>query len=224
MEIPGANAPVVYGGRLRTILAYLDREKLQARNLSAVDVMDALDKYNIFMPAGDAKLGDTDWALDSNSMYQLVDRMGDIPIRTDENNRTIFLRDVCQAERRCGAIQTNVVRVGGRREVYIPVYRSQGASTLKVVNELRACALPSMKARLTTPDIDLKLVMDQSIYVEKGIESLESEGILGAILCSLVILIFLGEWRMTMIAGIDDSGRGAPARSPACRPPGRQSM
>ncbi len=198
MEIPGANAPVVYGGRLRTILAFLDREKLQARNLSAVDVMDALDKYNIFMPAGDAKLGDTDWALDSNSMYQLVDRMGDIPIRTDENNRTIFLRDVARP-RDDALIQTNVVRVGGRRQVYIPVYRSQGASTLDVVNQLRQ-RLPDMKARLSTPDIDLKLVMDQSIYVKKGIESLAEEGILGAILCSLVILIFLGEWRMTAIA------------------------
>ena len=83
MASKGANAPVVYGGKLRTILAYLDRQKMQARGLSPVDVMDALDKYNVFLPAGDAKLGGIDYALDSNSMYELVERMGDIPIKTD---------------------------------------------------------------------------------------------------------------------------------------------
>ena len=198
MASPGANSPVVYGGRLRTILAFLDREKLQARNLSAIDVMNALDRYNIFMPAGDVKIGDLDYALDSNSMYQLVDRMGDIPIRTDANNKTIFLKDVAKPKDD-SLVQTNVVRVDGRKQVYVPVYRQQGASTLEVVDGLRA-GLPDMKDRLTTPDVELKMVMDQSIYVRKAIESLKEEGILGAILCSLVILVFLGEWRMTAIA------------------------
>ena len=198
MASPGANSPVVYGGRLRTILAFLDRDKLQVRNLSAIDVMNALGRYNIFLPAGDVKLGDIDYALDSNSMYQLVDRMGDIPIRTDANGLTVFLRDVAKPKDD-SLIQTNVVRVDGRRQVYIPVYRQQGASTLDVVDHLRD-GLPDMKDRLTTPDVDLKLVMDQSIYVRKAIESLRDEGILGAILCSLVILLFLGEWRMTLIA------------------------
>ena len=197
MASPGANSPVVYGGRLRTILSYLDRDKLQVRNLSAVDVMNALDRYNIFLPAGDVKLGDIDYALDSNSMYRLVDRMGDIPIRTDASG-TVFLKDVA-TPKDDSLIQTNVVRVDGRRQVYIPVYRQQGASTIDVVDHLRD-GLPDMKDRLTTPDVDLKLVMDQSIYVRKAIESLRDEGILGAILCSLVILLFLGEWRMTMIA------------------------
>src|SRR5205823_13758300 len=94
---------------------------------------------------------------------------------------------------------TNVVRVDGRRQVYIPVYRQAGYSTLGVVDTLRK-NLPDMKDRLTTPDVDLKIVMDQSVYVRKAIESLAEEGVLGAILCSLVILLFLGEWRMTMIA------------------------
>ncbi|HEX4608835.1 MAG TPA: efflux RND transporter permease subunit, partial [Urbifossiella sp.] len=198
MASPGANAPVVYGGRLRTILALLDRDKMQARGLSPVDVMTALDRYNIFLPAGDAKFGWTDYALDSNSMYELVERMGDIPVKTDATGRTIFLRDVA-VPKDTALMQTNVVRVDGRRQVYIPVYRQQGASTLGVVGNLRA-NLPDMKARLTTPDVDLKLVMDQSIYVQSAIHSLAEEGILGAVLCSLVILVFLGEWRMTLIA------------------------
>src|SRR5580700_10833681 len=79
MALPGANAPVVFGGKIRTILAYIDRYKMQARNLSAVEVMNALDRFNIFLPAGDAKFGETDYALDSNSMYEQIERMGDIP-------------------------------------------------------------------------------------------------------------------------------------------------
>jgi multidrug efflux pump subunit AcrB len=198
MSSRGANAPVAYGGRLRTILAYLDRDKMQARNLSPMDVMNALDKFNLFLPAGDARFGWQDYALDSNSMYELVDRMGDIPIKTDPSGKMVFLRDVA-VPKDASLMQTNIVRVDGRRQVYIPVYRQQGASTLSVVGNLRN-NLDDMKARLTTPDVDLKMVMDQSIYVRKAIESLAEEGILGAILCSLVILVFLGEWRMTAIA------------------------
>jgi multidrug efflux pump subunit AcrB len=199
MASKGANAPVVYGGRMRTILAYLNRDQLQARGLSPVDVMNALDKFNYFLPAGDAKFGWQDYALDSNSMYELIDRMGGIPIRSDPKTGTmIFLRDVAQP-RDASLVQTSVVRVDGRRQVYIPVYRQQGASTLDVVETLRH-KLPDMKARLSTPDVDLKLVMDQSIYVESAIESLAEEGALGAVLCSLVILAFLGQWRMTAIA------------------------
>ena len=197
MGIQGAVAPVVYGGKLRAILAYLDRAKLQARDLSPVDVMEAIDNYNIFLPTGDAKFGPTDYAIDSNSMYELVDRMGDIPIHAEHGNAT-FLRDVA-VPKDSNFIQTNVVRINGRREVYIPVYRQLGASTLNVVDGLKA-EVPGMQTRLTRPDIDLKVVMDQSIYVRHSIESLIEEGVLGAVLCSLVILIFLGEWRMTMIA------------------------
>ncbi|MGO9108411.1 MAG: efflux RND transporter permease subunit [Thermoguttaceae bacterium] len=197
MAIPGAVAPVVYGGKIRAIMAYLDRTKMQARGLSPVDVMTALDSYNLFLPTGDAKFGGTDYAIDSNSMYELVKRMGDIPLRTEHGNVT-FLKDVAKPED-ASFIQTNVVRVNGRRQVYIPVYRQSGSSTLAVVSALKK-ALPDIKSRLSRTDIDLKVVMDQSVYVRHSIESLAEEGVLGAILCSLVILVFLGEWRMTIIA------------------------
>lgn len=199
MSSKGAIAPVVYGGKLRAVMAYLDRAKLQARNLSPLDVMRALDDYNLFLPTGDAKFGDTDYAIDSNSMFELVDRMGDIPLRTKHGNAA-YLRDVATPTD-ASYIQTNVVRVNGRRQVYIPVYRQVGSSTLSVVNTLKQ-NVPSMTSRLTRPDIDLKLVMDQSVYVRHSIASLAEEGILGAILCSLVILLFLGELRMTAIAGM----------------------
>ncbi len=197
MSVPGAVAPVVYGGRLRAVLAYMDRDRMQARNLSPIDLMNALDRYNLFLPTGDAKFGKWDYALDSNSMYELIDRMGDIPVKTD-GGRTVFLRDVA-TPRDASLIQTNVVRVNGRRQVYIPVYRQMGSSTLAVVDQLKD-DLSGMKSKLTHDDIDLKLVMDQSIYVRHAISSLIEEGVLGAFLCSMVILIFLGEWRMTLIA------------------------
>jgi multidrug efflux pump subunit AcrB len=198
MALPGAVAPVVYGGKIRAVLAYLDRSKLQARGLSPVDVMNALDQYNIFLPTGDAKFGDTDFAIDSNSMYEFVDRMKDIPLRTQIGNATSYLGDVA-VPTDAAFIQTNIVRVNGAKQVYIPVYRQLGSSTLAVVNNLKK-AVPNMKPRLSQPEIDLKVVMDQSIYVQHSIESLAEEGVLGAVLCSLVILIFLGEWRMTLIA------------------------
>jgi multidrug efflux pump subunit AcrB len=198
MNEPGAVAPVVYGGRVRAVLAYMNREEMQARNLSPVDLMDALDRSNLFLPTGDAKFGTYDYALDSNSMYSVVERMRDIPVKTDKDGRTVFLGQVATPED-TSFIQTNVVRVNGRRQVYIPVFRQQGASTLTVVNRLKA-SLPEMEHKLSRKGVQLKPVMDQSVYVQHSIESLAEEGVLGAILCSLVILVFLGEWRMTLIA------------------------
>jgi multidrug efflux pump subunit AcrB len=200
MSNPGASAPVVFGGKLRAVLLYLDRIKMQARGLSPVDVMRAADQYNVFVPSGDVKIGGLDFALMSNSMYEDVDGskgMGNIPLEARHGNAQ-YLRDVAQAQD-AAFIQTNVVRVNGRRQVYIPVYRQLGASTLKVVDTLKK-TMPGMTARLTRSDIDLRLVMDQSIYVRSSIEALAQEGALGSVLCSLVILLFLGEWRMTLIA------------------------
>jgi multidrug efflux pump subunit AcrB len=200
MSNPGASAPVVFGGKLRAVMVYLDRIKMQARHLSPVDVMNAVENYNVFVPAGDVKIGNQDIALMSNSMFKFVegrDGMETMPLWARHGNSE-YLRDVAEPKD-AAFIQTNVVRVNGRRQVYIPVYRQLGASTLKVVGTL-AKALPGMQSRLTRPDIALKLVMDQSVYVRASIAALVQEGALGAVLCSLVILLFLGEWRMTMIA------------------------
>ncbi|HET6879131.1 MAG TPA: efflux RND transporter permease subunit [Pirellulales bacterium] len=200
MSNPGASAPVVFGGKLRAVMIYLDRIKMQARGLSPMDIMRAADEFNVFVPSGDVKIGDLDFALMSNSMYEYVggnEGMGNIPLKATHGNAE-YLRDVAKSED-AAFIQTNIVRVNGRRQVYIPVYRQLGASTLKVVSTIKQ-ALPDMEPRLTRPGIALKLVMDQSIYVRSSIEALAQEGALGSILCSLVILVFLGEWRMTLIA------------------------
>src|SRR6185437_1737111 len=164
MAINGAIAPVVYGGKIRAVIAYLDRQKMQARGLSPLDVMEALDRYNVFLPTGDAKLGGIDYALDSNSMFDAAEAMGSIPLRTRHGN-VDFLRDVATPED-AAFIQTNVVRVNGRRQVYIPVFRQLGASTLSVVETVRK-SLPEFTARLTRGGINLRLVMDQAVYVKQ---------------------------------------------------------
>ena len=197
MSNPGAVAPIVYGGKVRAIMLYLDRIRMEARGLAPVDVMKATDQFNIFLPTGSVKVGDTDYAIDSNSMVEVVDRMGAMPLKAESGNVS-YIRDVAKPTD-SSFIQTNVVRVDGRRQVYIPVFRQTGSSTLTVVDTLKN-ALPSMQERLTRPGIDLKLVMDQSVYVRSSIAALVQEGLLGAILCSLVILVFLGQWRMTLIA------------------------
>lgn len=197
MSQPGAIAPLVYGGKIRAVMLYLDRIKLQSRNLSPLDVLKSVDEYNVFLPTGSVKFGKYDYAVDSNSMFDLVGNMARIPLRNEHGNAA-YLSDVA-TPKDANFIQTNVVRVNGKRQVYIPVFRQAGASTLSVVNTLRA-SLETMKARLTRGGIDIKLVMDQSVYVRQSIESLVEEGILGAVLCSLVIMLFLGNWRMTIIA------------------------
>jgi multidrug efflux pump subunit AcrB len=197
MTIRGAVAPVVYGGKLRAVLVRMDWNKMLARNLSPVDLLNALEKFNVFLPTGSVKLNNLDYALDSNSLYELVIQMEDIPIKS-ENGHTIYLKDVGTPED-TALVQTNIVRVNGRKQVYIPVYRQQGSSTLSVVENIIR-SLPDIEGKLTHGGIKLEPVMDQSVYVRHSINSLVEEGILGAVLCSLVILIFLGEWRMTIIA------------------------
>jgi multidrug efflux pump subunit AcrB len=197
MQQRGANAPVVIGGKVRAVMLYLDPTKMQAHNLSPDEVMRAVSKYNLFFPSGDVKIGSWDYALSSNSMFDIVERFKEIPISLGEG-RYIFLGDVA-TPKDSSFIQTNIVRVDGRKQVYIPVYRQLGASTLAVVDRLKD-SLPDIKDKLTKKDVNLELVMDQSVYVRASITALLQEGITGAVLCSLVILLFLGEWRMTFIA------------------------
>lgn len=199
MAIPGANAPVVYGGKIRAIMLYLDRQRLQARGLSPLDVMKVMDDYNVFLPTGDIKLGDTDYAIDSNSMFRNVEHMGDIPLQTRQGNAA-YVRDVATPED-SNFIQTDIVRVNGRREVYIPIFRQLGASTLSVVDMLKG-QVKKMAEKLSKPHIELKVVMDQSVFVRQSIKSLVQEGVTGGFFCVLVILLFLGQWKMTGIAGM----------------------
>ena len=198
MSNPGATSPIVYGGKVRAVMLYLNRIRMESRGLAPIDVMRATEQFNVFLPTGSVKVGDTDYAIDSNSMVDIVDRMGAMPLKAESGNVS-YIRDVADPQD-ASYIQTSVVRVDGRRQVYIPVFRQTGASTLTVVDTLKK-TLESIQARMSkAATINLKLVMDQSIYVRASISALVQEGLLGAILCSLVILVFLGQWRMTLIA------------------------
>jgi CzcA family heavy metal efflux pump len=189
--ITGVIAPAVYGGRIRRILVYLDPHKLQARGLSPMDVVQTLRDNNLLIPVGDAKIGSLDYQVTSNAMVPDVRQINDFPIRV-VNGAPVLVRDVGMTQDTY-AIQTNVVHIGGRRQVYIPIYRQPGANTIEVVDGVRA-ALPRISQRIP-PGIDLSLVLDQSVFVRRAIRDLEFEAAIGALLAATMVLLFLGSVR-----------------------------
>ena len=196
--VRGCVAPVVVGGKDRRVMVYLDRQKLEARNLSPVDVVRALDQGNLMATPGTAYVGDSQIALDSNAMARTVPDLNRFPLVFGDGRR-ILLEDVASAEDDA-VLQKSRVRVNGRQQVYVPVYRQQGASTLDVANGVRA-ALPSIESELPAGS-KLDFVIDQTEYVKTAIDSLVHEGIMGAALVAVMILIFLGNWKMTVLAVI----------------------
>ncbi|HZZ73375.1 MAG TPA: efflux RND transporter permease subunit [Pirellulales bacterium] len=197
--IKGVVAPAVFGGQDRTILIYVDPQKLEARNLSPLDVVDALGRQNLMVTPGVVKFGAFEFQLDTNAMVSAVEELNNIPLRTGAGNR-VYLSDVGVAKD-SHTIQTGLVRINGHRQVYVPIYRQQGASSLTVVSGVRA-ELAHMEEtfKANGKNVHLELVMDQSVYVKNAIESLIHEGIIGAVLVAVMILIFLGNWRMTLFA------------------------
>jgi multidrug efflux pump subunit AcrB len=196
--VKGCVAPVVVGGKDRNVIIYLRQKDLQARRLSPLDVVEALRKGNLMVSPGTAYFGDNQVLLDTNVMVNRVEELNDLPIRIRPGD-SVYLRDI-GAARDSYNIQTSRVRIDGRREVYVPVYRQQGASSLAVAEGVKK-HIPFMEERLP-PGTKLEFVMDQSIYVREAIHSLIHEGIIGAILVSIMILVFLGNWRMTLIASL----------------------
>lgn len=200
--ISGVIAPAVYGGKLRRILAYVDPEKLAARELSPMDVVQTLRNFSTLIPTGTAKLGDLDYQIITNGMPERVAEMNDFPIHI-EDGIPVRISDVGEVKD-SHQIQTNIVRISappdmlGKRQVYIPIYRQPGANTIAVVDGVRD-ALSAILERLPK-GINLGVVMDQSVYVRRAIRSLVDEGVIGAALAAAMILLFLGELRSTLIA------------------------
>ncbi len=200
--IPGVIAPAVYGGVLRRILAYLDRDALEARGLSLLDVHRALRRENVLIPTGNAKLGDLDYLVLSNGMPDAVGEMNDFPVKVEDGS-PVLLRDVGVA-RDAYQIQTNVVRVNGRRQVYVPIYRQPGENTLRIVDEVKARSdLILQRLRAFFPDardMRMDVVMDQTEFVRGSIRGLTSAAVLGAVLVGAVVLLLLASGRATAIA------------------------
>jgi multidrug efflux pump subunit AcrB len=206
---PGVIAPAVFGGRLRRIYVYVDPNKLQAHRLSLTDVQEAIKKSNLLIPTGNAKIGGLDYQVNMESMLPNVADFNNIPIKW-EDGQPVLVRDVGDA-RDTYAIQTNAVRISeapkwdSKRQVYIPVYRRPGANTIQVVEGIKE-RIPEFKSRLPTPEgregLNLKVVADQSVYVRENIKSLLWEAGLGAVLASLMILVFLGSIRSTVVIAL----------------------
>src|SRR5437899_3703365 len=186
-SITGVIAPAVYGGRLRRILAYVDPLKAQARGLSPLDVINAVRDFNVMIPTGNAKFGALDYQINANGMVREVTHLNNIPI-TLGSGPPIYVRDVAEVKD-SHQIQSNIVRINGKRQVYIPIYRQPGANTISVVESVRG-QLGLILERLPK-GIDLKVDMDQTVFVRKAVESLRNEALLGAALASLMILVFL---------------------------------
>src|SRR3989441_2631533 len=192
--ITGVIAPAVYGGKLRRILAYVDSNKAQARGLAPLDVMTAIQKFNVMIPTGNAKFGDIDYQINANGMAATVPEINDFPV-TLGTGPSVFVRDVAQVED-ANQIQQNIVHVNGKRQVYIPIYRQPGANTIAVVEGIRDALKPILER---IKGINLDIVMDQSVYVRQAIRNLVNEAALGFFLAAVMVFIFLRSFRPTLI-------------------------
>lgn len=201
--IQGVIAPAVYGGVLRRILAYVDPNQLEARNLSPLDVANTLRESNPFVPTGSADLDGTEYFILSNAMVSDVEDLNDVPIGVFDGV-PVRIGDVGHATD-THQIQTNIVRINGRRQVYIPVYRQPGGNTLAIVDEVKAKAerilafIKSSGYYANTDDLGMDVVMDQSTAVRGSIGSLRNSALLGALLVALVVFVFLRSLRSTLI-------------------------
>src|SRR6201996_947100 len=193
-NVPGASVPQPYGGRYRQIMVYVDPVKLQAAQLSVMDVVHAVNDSNLILPAGDVRIGPKDYNIYANSQVATADEVNSIPLRT-AGNASILVGDVGHAVDG-GQLQTNIVRVDGQHSVYIPIFKQGGGSnTITIVNGIR-----NATAHLLDIPQQLKtsVVFDQSVFVKTAIKNVISEGSIGLCLTGIMILLFLGNVRATV--------------------------
>src|ERR1700756_5618497 len=191
--VPGATVPPPYGGRYRQIMIYVDPLKLQAHELSPMDVVRATDLSNLILPAGDVRLGPMDYNLYTNAQVPDAKALNDIPLKT-EGEKSVFISDVGKAVDG-SALQYNIVRVNGQRSVYVAVQKQGGdTNTIAVVNGIRTAIkdLRDIPSQLKT-----HVVFDQSLFVKQAISTVLREGGVGLCLTAVMILVFLGSPRAT---------------------------
>jgi multidrug efflux pump subunit AcrB len=193
--VHGAEVPYPYGGKPRVIMADLDQQALQARGLSPSDVSSALLEQNVILPAGDVKIGSKDYTLTMNNSPNVIESINDFPIKT-VGNRTVFMRDVAHVHDGF-QVQTNSVAVDGTPGALMSIRKTGGVSTLAVIDGVRE-TLPDIK-RVIPSSVDIKAIFDQSIFVKAALNSVVMGGAMAAGLTALMILLFLGNWRLTLI-------------------------
>src|SRR5437764_4276380 len=196
--VQGARVPNPWGGKQRQLMVYLDPEAMYARGVSPNDVSAAIGNQNLIIPAGTAKIGATEYNVRLNSSPDLIDEFNAIPVKT-VNGIPVYMRDVAHVADGF-AVQTNVVRRDGRRAILMTVLKGEGASTLSVVQRVRD-ALPAIEAQLP-PELKIEPLFDQSVFVRAAVTGVLKEGAIAAGLTALMILLFLGSWRSTLIVAI----------------------
>jgi multidrug efflux pump subunit AcrB len=198
VNVPGAQIPWPYGGRLRTVVVDLDLTALKAKSLRPQDVVDAVNLQNLILPAGNAKIGDTEYNIEVNSSPRVLDDLNNMPIKT-VNGATLYLRDVAQVRDGFNP-QTNIVRMDGHRGALITILKSGFASTIDVVRRIKA-QMPQVLSTVT-PDLEVKEFADQSLFVRAAIDDVAKEGVIAASLTAIMILLFIGSWRSTVIIAL----------------------
>lgn len=196
--IQGTQIPSPYGGTARMVVVDLDLQKCFEHGLSPTDVSNALGAQNLVLPTGDAKIGTTDYTVEINSSPKTVAALNDLPIR-EQNGAMIRIRDVANV-RDGGAVQTNIVHRNGGTAVLLTVLKSGSASTLDVVKRVKD-ALPGIQATLPK-DLNVELLGDQSVFVRGAVQSVVREAVIAACLTALMILLFLGSVRSTLIVAV----------------------
>ena len=200
-NVEGAQVPLPFGGKAAQVMVDLDLTKLYAKGLSPTDVSNALNAENLILPSGTEKIGDKEFNVRLNSSPRLSDALNDLPIKV-VNGAMVYIRDVAQV-REGYAVQQNIVSQNGVRSALLTVLKSANASTLDIINRVKE-ALPGIEAGIQnqlgpTQKLDVKQLFDQSIFVRAAINGVLREGVIAACLTALMILLFLGSWRSTLV-------------------------
>ncbi|HUB31610.1 MAG TPA: efflux RND transporter permease subunit [Bryobacteraceae bacterium] len=196
--VQGASVSYPFGGKQRAVMVDLNLDELYAKQLSPIDVSNALNLQNLILPAGTAKMGDTEYQVQVNSSPILMNALNDLPIKT-VNGATVYIKDVAQV-RDGFQVQNNIVRTNGSRGVLITITRNGQASTLGIVNAVKK-ELPRILANVT-PELKVTALADQSVFVRASINGVLREALIAAGLTGMMILLFLGSWRSTLIVCI----------------------
>jgi len=196
--IEGAQTPFPYGGKQRQIQVDIDIASLQAKGLSPADVVNAISAQNLIVPSGTMKIDRFEYAIETNSSPSIVDQLNNLPIRSI-NGAVVYVRDVAHV-RDGSPPQTNIVRVDGQRAAMMSIMKTGSASTLKIIRDVRD-KIESIKGQLP-PELRIKPLSDQSIFVRGAISGVVREAMVAACLTAVMILIFLGSWRSTLIIAV----------------------
>jgi multidrug efflux pump subunit AcrB len=193
--IPGITLPTPAGGKYRQIMVDIDPNKLTAKGLTPLDVVNAVNGQNLTLPAGTAKFGKTQYVVRTNATPPSIDDLNNIPIKV-VNGATVFVKDIGQVHDGW-LVQQNVVRENGRRSVLLSIIKNGNASTVSVVNAVHK-ALQTARAA-APPGMEINELFDQSVFVKQSVEGVLREGAIAAALTALMILLFLGSWRSTVV-------------------------